>query len=270
MGKAAGGEGATRIYIRDDDVGDFTPELAAFVSLFADRNLPVSYQIIPELFTEACATALVALRARAPELVEFGQHGLRHHMMLRGRKVNFEFGPQRTYDEQLSDILAGRELLLRRLGDQSAAAVFTPPRHRFDRNTLRAVKTAGFSVLSSSSYPTLPHRLAYGIGRALGLTNLGPPAVSWHGRVRPDCGLFEASIAVSVDNGATIAGSVDAVMKKVAQARRHTAKVGLMFHHAVYKGSDGQAFLEQLVDRLVAAPNVRFERLSRAPFRSQD
>jgi hypothetical protein len=251
-------EAGIRIFIRDDDVGDRTPALESFTTLFAGRKLPVSYQIIPELLTEAGATWMLQLREANPTLVEFGQHGLRHHMMVGGKRVNFEFGPQRSYDQQRADIRQGRELLRLRLGDDSAARIFTPPRHRYDRNTLKALKAEGFSVLSASAYTSLRHRLAYGVGRSLGLTNLGPPGVPWHGRVRPDCGLFEASVAVAVDNGAQTGGSVDEIMAQVAQAARHTRDVGLMFHHMVYKHPEQQAFLAELVDRLTALPGVSF------------
>lgn len=237
---------------------DLTPALDSFTALMAERKLPVSYQIIPEPFTPACAEHMLTLRAAGGGRVEFGQHGLRHHMVLRGKRVNFEFGPQRSYDEQLADIQAGRVLLRERLGDESAGAVFTPPRHRYDRNTLKALKAAGFSVLSASSYAGLKHRLAYSVGRSLGLSNIGPPGVPWHGRVRPDCGLFEASIAVAVDNGAEPMGPVDAVVQAVQAAARHTGDVGLMFHHMVYASPERRDFLVQLLDRLQALPGASF------------
>jgi hypothetical protein len=248
----------TRIFIRDDDVGDRTPALEAFAGLFAEREIPVSYQIIPELLTEAGADYMLGLRQANPALVEFGQHGLRHQMMLGGKRVYFEFGPQRSYDQQAADIRAGKTLLRHRLGDDSAARIFTPPRHRYDRNTLRALRAEGFSVLSSSSYTSLRHRLAYGMARRLGLTNLGPPGVPWHGQLRPDCGLFEVSIAVAVDNGTQEAGSADEILAQVAQARRHTSDVGLMFHHMVYKQPEQHAFLARVLDALTALPGVSF------------
>ncbi|MBS0333321.1 MAG: DUF2334 domain-containing protein [Proteobacteria bacterium] len=248
----------SRLFLRDDDVGALTPEFRSFFDLFADAGLPVSYQVIPELFTDECAAYMEARRTRTPALVEYGQHGLRHEMMVRGQLEYYEFGPERTYDQQLQDILEGQALLRRRLGGDIPLQIFTPPRHRYDRNTLKALSAAGFTVLSASSYSGLPHRLAYGAGRALGLTNLGRPGVPWHGRRRPDSGLFELSVAVGVDDGGDILQSVDGVFEGIARAARHTEDVGLLFHHAVYVGPEGRAFLEALVARLKTLPDVSF------------
>jgi hypothetical protein len=248
----------TRIFLRDDDVGALTPALTGFVSQFAQRGLPVSYQIIPEQFSPEAADFMLAQRAKTPELIEFGQHGLRHEMQVRGKTEYYEFGPERSYSQQLADIEAGKALLHERLGAGESLRVFTPPRHRYDLNTLKAIRETGFSVLSASSYTSLPHRLAYAAGRLLGLTNLGRPGVPWHQRRRPDSGLFELSVAIGVDNGAAILGSVDNVVAAVGAARRHTSSVGLLFHHDVFGAPEGQAYLNDLAGRLAQIPGVRF------------
>lgn len=251
----------TRIFFRDDDVSELNPALLSFTRAFAGRSLPVSYQIIPEGLTEECAGYMRDLRDASPELVEFGQHGLRHQMMVRGKLEYYEFGPERTYEQQLADIREGSEILRRRMGDDYALRVFTPPRHRYDRNTLRALKASGFEVLSASSYTTTAHRLAYGAGRALGLSNLGRPGVSYHGAVRPDCGLYELSIAVGVDSGSVVLGPVESVVQQVTQARGHVRDLGLMFHHNAYGGEEGASYLNALLDRLTDLPDVSFHRI---------
>lgn len=248
----------TRIFLRDDDVGAPTPALSDFVRRFTKRGLPVSYQIIPEKFTPQAAAFMLAERAKAPSLIEFGQHGLRHEMQVHGKTEYYEFGPERTYGQQLADIEEGKALLQDRLGANEPLEIFTPPRHRYDRNTLKAIRATGFSVLSASSYTTARHRAAYAVGRAIGLTNLGRPGVSWHERVRPDCGLFELSVAVGVDDGDYTVGTVDDVMAKVDRARRHTSTVGLLFHHEVFGSPGGEGYLEALLDRLQQLPGVTF------------
>ncbi|MHB8528238.1 MAG: DUF2334 domain-containing protein [Caulobacteraceae bacterium] len=250
-----------RIFIRDDDVGELTASLRAFVRLFAARQIPVSYQIIPAKFTAECATFMLAARQADPALVEFGQHGLRHEMTVHGRRVFREFGQPRTYEEQLADIRAGKALLRERLGDDSAAAVFTPPQHRYDRNTLRALKAEGFETLSASSYPDAAHRAAYGLGRFFGLTNLGPGGVARHGQVRPDCGLVELSIAVAADDGSTLGPRPEAVVGAVARAARGRREVGLMLHHQAYKSAQDLAWLADLADGLGSLPGASFHRL---------
>jgi hypothetical protein len=248
----------TRVFIRDDDLGGLTPEFLHFFRVFAERGLPVSYQIIPEKLTSECAVFLRAELARRPDLIEVGQHGLRHEMQVRGKLEYYEFGPERSYDQQLDDIRAGRKILRERLGDDVEVRVFTPPRHRFNRDTLRALDAEGLTVFSASSYPELRYRLAYGFGRALGLTNIGRSGVSHHGRKRSDCQLFELSIAVAADDGGTPMGSVDGIMSRVELASRRMTDVGVMFHHQAYAAADRKAHLEELADRLARLPNVSF------------
>ena len=255
--------GPLKVFLRCDDVTELTPEFQTFFRLCWERELPVSYQIIPEPFTAACADHLMQHLTMDPTRLEVGQHGLRHHMFLGEKRVNFEFGPQRTYDQQVADIHEGRHILEQRFGSDLGLRVFTPPRHRYDRNTLRAIKANGFEVLSASSYTTLQHRIAYAGGRAFGLTNLGPPGVPHHGRVRPDCGLFELSVALGVDDGHVTLGDPATILARVQQAGRHTDTVGVLFHHEVFQGAEGERYLVELLDGLAKLGNVQFETIER-------
>jgi hypothetical protein len=246
-----------RIFIRDDDVGALTPELRFFFQLFYERELPVSYQLIPEQFTAECAEFLLDARQRRPDLVEFGQHGLRHQMIVRGKLEFYEFGPERSLDQQRKDITEGRDILRKRLGD-APVPVFTPPRHRYDRNTLKALSGHDFSIFSASSYLKRRHRLAYGVGRAVGLSSVRARGVPYHGRKRPDCGLHELSIAVAADDGAKPVGTPQAVLSDLSQACAREAAVGVMFHHQVYRDADGEMQLRALADGLQAIGATRF------------
>ncbi len=251
-----------KLFIRDDDVGALNRPLEYFLETFSARNLPVSYQIIPRALTEDCAASLRGRRAGRPDLYEFAQHGLTHEMTVKGRQVFYEFGPERSYEQQLEVIRAGQALLRERLGDDFTQEVFTPPRHRYNRDTLKALKASGVTILSSSVYPGLAHQIAYGLGRSVSLTNLGRPGVPYHGRVRPDCGLFELSISVPVDDGSRSMATPQEVVSKIEKAARSTDLVGLMFHHNVYDSDQGRTFLAALADRLAALEGVSFHLLS--------
>lgn len=248
----------TRFFFRDDDVGGLTDEFTAFFGAFSARGLPVSYQIIPERLTTECAAFIQAEQEAHPDLVEFGQHGLRHEMMARGKLVYYEFGPERAYAQQLADIQSGLTLLRERLGPDVDLSVFTPPKHRYNRDTLKAIRASGFEVLSASSYTTPLHRSAYAFGRALGLTNLGRPGIPHHGAVRPDSGLFEISVAVGVDDGGAIIRSVEETLGQIEQAREHTTDLGVLFHHQAFKGSEGADYIRRLLDGVLQLPNVSF------------
>ncbi|MBT9471356.1 MAG: DUF2334 domain-containing protein [Pseudomonadota bacterium] len=254
--------GDARIFIRDDDVGAPTAALRGFVEAFARNQIPVSYQIIPKALTPECVQFLRAEKAKTPELFEFGQHGLTHEMTVNGRRMFYEFGPERSYEEQLEVIRAGREILQEQLGADFNGEVFTPPRHRYDRNTLKALRAVGVTILSASSYPGLQHRIAYGVGRAFGLSNLGRPGVPYHGAIRPDSGLFELSISVAVDNGERNQATPSDIIEMIARARRVMPTIGLMFHHHAYESPQDQAFLRELASRLTSLPGVSFHRMA--------
>lgn len=260
-------QGNLRYFVRDDDIGALTPALRTFVELFVAHRIPVSYQIIPEQLTPECASYLLDVEKAHPELIEFGQHGLRHSMVLKGKRLKREFGPERTYDQQRQDIAEGKRLLQALLGDEREIVLFTPPQHKFDRNTLQACAAAGHKVFSAASYSSPHHRLAYAIGRALGVSSIRHHGISYHGRQRPEAPLHEVSIAIAVDNGRRITCPAGRLDKALARATAGSRTVGLMFHHAVY--ADAPSELEAIVARLAAYPADRFGRLGDLAARSE-
>ncbi|MES3026256.1 MAG: DUF2334 domain-containing protein [Pseudomonadota bacterium] len=248
-----------RYFVRDDDIGELTPALRTFMQAFAARRIPVSYQIIPDRLTDECAVYLLQMESAHPDLIEFGQHGLHHRMELRGKMLKREFGPERTYEEQAGDIAEGMRLLRRRLGEDRRIVIFTPPQHKFDRQTLKAAAEAGHLVFSAASYPSLRHRIAYAAGRTLGVSSIQHHGISYHGLARPEAKLREVSIAIAVDNGRRITTPATDLDAALERARAHTDIVGLMFHHQVYADTPGE--LEAIVERLARYPTTSFHRL---------
>ena len=252
--------GATnaRFFVRDDDVGDLTDAFRAFAETFATRGIPVSYQIIPARLTHACASYLVELRRAHPNLVEFGQHGLHHGMVTKGRELKREFGPERTLSAQAAIIEEGLAILRRSLGEEESIEVFTPPQHKFNGDTVRAAAWAGHRVFSVSAYPTLHHRLAYAFGRRLGLSSFGHQGVSYHAGPRPEADIVEMSIGLDVDDGKVIKRNAADLDEAVESVARCTPYVGAMFHHALYAGAESRAELARIADRFVARGYERF------------
>ena len=235
-----------QLFVRDDDIGELTPPLRVFMETFAGHGIPVSYQIIPADLTEGCARYLLEMEAAHPRLIEFGQHGLRHAMDLGGKRLKREFGPERSFAQQQADIVEGLEILKARLGPDRQIDVFTPPQHKFDRNTVVAAANAGHRVFSAACYPTLHHRFAYGLGRRLGLSSLRHHGISYQGGVRPEADIREVSIAVAVDDGRTLRCPAEDLPAAIARAGRRSSKVGLMFHHKVYLGDEGAEQLREI------------------------
>ena len=244
--------------MRDDDVGELTDELEAFAETFADAGIPVSYQIIPSHLTQPCAEYLLSLQRQHPQLVEFGQHGLHHRMILNGRELKREFGPERTLQDQAKAIGLGREILRQKLGGAATIEVFTPPQHKFDSNTVKAAAAAGHKVFSAACYRTAHHQLAYAVGRGLGFGAVGCQGISYDGEMRPEAPILEMSIAIDVDDGRRRkrdAADVERNLRAVAVRRKH---VGLMFHHALYAAPEARQELASIAACLASFGAAHF------------
>jgi predicted deacetylase len=82
--------------------------------------------------------------------VEVAQHGFSHTNHAGSNHKRGEFR-ERDYESQFQDITRGREILLRAL-DLTDLSTFVPPYNGWDRNTAKAIKAAGFRILSADFY----------------------------------------------------------------------------------------------------------------------
>jgi len=221
----------TRYFIRCDDIGARTAALERLVETFLAARLPVSYQIIPLNLTDHCAHWLGSLRTAHPDLIEFGQHGLRHSMYVNARKVWREFGPERSYHDQHADICEGIAVMEAAFGP---TRLFTPPQHKYDRNTLRAAAAAGHRIFSAASYTSPHHRTAYALGQLVGLSSIRHHGISRNAMIREDADLLELSIAIAIDNGAKCVVEPELLRQGLMAAARVTRYVGVMLHPEVY------------------------------------
>ena len=220
----------------------------------------MSYQIIPARFTPECAAFLKAKAAANPGLIEFGQHGLHHSMALGGRTLKREFGPERSLAEQAAIIVEGKVLLEERLGGETID-VFTPPQHKFDRNTVKAASAAGHRVFSVSCYGSLRHQLAYGLGRRLGLSSIMHHGISYSGGARPEAPIVELSIALGADDGRSLSADPAAIAPAMQRLSARGGPVGLMLHHKLYGDEMGRAALDAICTGLAGLGPERFAQL---------
>jgi len=264
----AGKPSSPPCFVRDDDVGELTDSLRVFVETFVSQGIPVSYQIIPSRLTAECAAYLLAIHRQNPGLIEFGQHGLHHRMVLRGRELKREFGPERSLEDQTQAIAEGFAQLRKLLGEDTKIEVFTPPQHKFDGNTVRAAAAVGHRIFSAACYATPHHRLAYAVGRALKMGNILHHGLSYNGRLRPEAPILEVSIAVDVDDGKRRKFDAGRVGASIRALSSRGANVGLMFHHGLYADAVARDGLSAIARQLADWGSDRFLLLSQ--FASRD
>jgi len=242
-------------------VGDLTPSLQTFAETFIQRAIPVSYQIIPARLTPSCADYLVSLHSAHPGLIEFGQHGLHHRMSVGGRELKREFGPERDFESQKATIAEGYARLREMLGEAGPVRVFTPPQHKFNRDTVRAAANVGHDVFSAAAYLTRHHRAAYAVGRRLGLSSFAHHGVSYHPGLRPEADIVEMSIAIDVDDGRRIKRTAAGLRSRLREFARGDSRIGLMFHHELYAGEASRKELVEIVSALADAGVEHFHLL---------
>jgi hypothetical protein len=173
-------------------------------------------------------------------LVVLNQHGYKHEDTRNGRHTYEEFGGFRPFDDQLQAIAEGRRMLVDMLDRDFSGEVFTPPAHKYDENTLAALHTLGFRVMSAGVQPAIPARAYYQVGRALGRVSLFGKRVSYHGRRTP-AGITELSSAVDVDPDIKPGfgpKTFDALKADFERAAKIDAIVGVMLHHETYTSEE--------------------------------
>jgi O6-methylguanine-DNA--protein-cysteine methyltransferase len=218
-----------RLFFRDDDVDEDEATLRRLLRLFLELNAPINLGVIPGRLTAACAELLAQSAGQTPAIFELNQHGWRHLNHEReGRKC--EFGPSRTYAEQLADITQGRARMTEAFG-QNWFPVFIPPWNRCTEETYRAIDHLDFRALSAKR----------------------------GGSVVTGYRFEEISITLDLyrwNDGARLKSAEEVVDSLIAQlSRRQT--IGVALHHKVMD-ERAFSFLVSLLDTLASHPAVRF------------
>jgi predicted glycosyltransferase len=223
------GEGrSVRIFLRDDDVDVDEASLRRLLEVSAERGVPVNLEIIPGRLTAEAISLLKTHKRAHPALVGLNQHGWLHlNHEVQGKKC--EFGPGRSFEQQLADITQGRRLLETTFGEWFFPA-FTPPWNRCTDVTRAALSQSGFAALSQDCQPPLNGHeyrdipVTLDIFRWRGQTCLKPP---------------------------------DEIVDELLSQLGTQDPIGLMLHHKVM---DERAFslLDQLLAELTTYPNIHF------------
>lgn len=253
----------TRVFFRDDDVGEFSDPLRATMDLLLTRGIPCHYQVVPDFLDASSAGELRRCQEQYPDLIFFNQHGLRHSQELDGNLVHSEFDGGRPYEDQLRDIGQGRDMLEQSLSESFSSRIFTPPCHKYDLQTLRVLGDLGFEMLSASVRSDWPSRAYYAVGRRIGRIGLMGKRVSYHRRRTPDPRVSEVSIAIDVHEDRTASGvlvekTAQSLWEEFARHRDRLDGIGVMLHHQACDSQTKLTALEDFVQRLHADPSVRF------------
>lgn len=222
-----------RVFFRDDDVDEDEVTLRRLLRLFLQRRIPINLGVIPGRLTAACAELLTQSINAAPALIELNQHGWLHINHEGGREREgrkCEFGPSRTYAEQLADIAQGQAQMNEAFGPRWFP-VFIPPWNRCVEDTYRALDQLGFRALSAKQ---------------------GSSVVTGY-RFK------EISITLDLFNwrGGASLRPADEIVDELTLRLGRQQTIGVMLHHKVMD-ERAWAFMDSLLDSLASHPSVGF------------
>ena len=257
---------STTVFFRDDDVGELTDPLRSVLEILLEAEVPCHYEVVPSYLDAAAADELRKLQSERADLLFLDQHGCTHSQIVDGQPRASEFDGDRPYEDQFDAISRGRDSLKEMLGDSFSGRVFTPPCHKYDAQTLRALGDAGFDTLSAGLRADRASRLYYAVGRSLGRVKLLGKRVSYHGRRMPDARLVEVSVSLDVHedvdaSGRRIDKDAEQLWQEFEWLRARLPAVGIMLHHQACDTPEKVDALRTFVARLRADSSVRFGRL---------
>jgi peptidoglycan/xylan/chitin deacetylase (PgdA/CDA1 family) len=136
------------IFIRNDDVWSLERPFRDFFDFMLQQKIPVIYGVIPAKLTEEAAVFLRLAKENNPDLLDIVQHGYAHHNYAPDGERPYEFGPERTYTQQLDDITQGMKIMRRWFGEFLTPG-FIPPYHAYDAHTIEVIETLGIPLHSA-------------------------------------------------------------------------------------------------------------------------
>lgn len=138
-----------QVLIRIDDLGRLDCEHDRILETFLASGIPISCGIVPEWLDDQFCRYLRSLAERYPNMVEVHQHGYRHvNWGPFGCDSKWEFGANRSFEQQYRDATDGRACLQRAFPD-FLVDVFSPPFGAFNETTVQVLEKIGLAAISS-------------------------------------------------------------------------------------------------------------------------
>ncbi|MDR9782890.1 polysaccharide deacetylase family protein [Rhizobium redzepovicii] len=156
-----------RLWLRDDDAIEPTPDLERLLALTGESKVPLTLAVIPGLTGEPLAARLAAEAG-----VTVAVHGWSHSNHAGPERKKQELGSDRPAEIVLGELGDGFRLL-QRLHPARFLPVLVPPWNRIDATLIPALPDLGFAALS-----------VYGRARQGGpipLLNTHVDIIDWHG-----------------------------------------------------------------------------------------
>ncbi|MBY3050123.1 polysaccharide deacetylase family protein [Rhizobium laguerreae] len=217
-----------RLWLRDDDAVEPTPDLETLLALTGESGVPLALAVIPGLTGET-----LAVRLAEEAGVAVAVHGWSHTNHAGAERKKQELGGERPAEVVLGELGQGLRLL-QRLHPACFLPVLVPPWNRIDAALIPALPSLGFAALS-----------VYGRAKQDGpmpLLNTHVDIIDWHGtRGGRSAGELVADLVAELDD--RFAGSDE--------------PIGVLTHHLVHDAAAWD-FLSALFATTGRHPAVRW------------
>jgi peptidoglycan/xylan/chitin deacetylase (PgdA/CDA1 family) len=198
------------LWWRDDDLIAHGANFEALIGLSARTAIPLLIAIIPGLVDQS-----LDIHATDPALAFFCQHGWQHRNHEPGLGPKSEFGPGRAIAEVRDEVIAGRGMLERLLGNRLLPA-FVPPWNAFDPRHGEVLDECGFTGLS-----TYTIRTSTDFRPGIRMVNTHLDVLRWDAEGGP--------VPLALDD--LLARLADLVMQHRLAGAAELEPIGLLTHH---------------------------------------
>lgn len=239
----------TKIFLRDDDVNILEPTLLEYWDIILESGACTDMTVEPANVVQETVDWLNNLKSTYPEQLSIITHGYDHIDRIPGMG---EFGG-RTYEDQIKDIKAGREIMDKQFGENFFPA-FTCPRGGHNEATIRCMDETGYQVFSSYHNVYLKNKILYTVGRLLNKTFLMGKRVSHHMGSIPGTSMSDISMSMSLIK--TYYNDDDCefptldYLKERLDLIRGTGQdvIGVTVHHRFHKKSEDMQLIRDAIE----------------------
>jgi hypothetical protein len=255
------------IFFRNDDVrGTLDKSLVDLTNIFICEDVPITHVVEPVNITIEVISWLKQLKEKYPNIIEIGQHGYDH--TLKAQKIIFgklrkgEFGYGRSYEEQLSEINNGKQIMDSTFGD-TWLSLFTFPFGGKNMDAIKAVDHCGYKIMNDHHKLDWNHKLFYFIGRLLRRNFLFERPVSYNLKLRPRTNLFNININISLikkyinDETECVMYTLDE-LKKLTRMYLGEKTIGIVLHHRYHNDEDKMQLVTDYIKWLKTIDGVQF------------
>lgn len=247
-------------YFRNDDINILDDELVAVSRRCTEAGVPITHAVEPANVTDEAAQWLLQEKAKDPRLIEIMQHGFDHQK----RDVG-EFGGNRPYDDQLSDLGRGIEIMTDKFGE-----AFLPclnfPFGPYNQASMKAADKLGYRIISSHYNCRRSRRIMYAVGHLLRRGQILDRHVSYHLDYYVGTGMFSIDMAVSFiksyigEYGSRdcVFHPADWVVERTKQFIPFTPVIGVLLHHRFHTSPESLDLITEVIDRLKQIPGAEF------------